>query len=77
MNEDEKSSIKSWEAETDTNLWGFFIVPVLFGGVFFFPYSDTINVILQLKFCIEEEYRNRIASAFSNKTNRYKVKEMH
>lgn len=45
----------------------FLIVSVLFGGVGFFLFSDTINVILQLKFCIEEEYRNRIASAFFKK----------
>lgn len=76
MNEDEKFSIKTWETETDTNL-KFFNNICIFGGVFFFPYSDIINIFLQLKFCIEEECRSRIASALSNKTNRYKIKEMH
>lgn len=61
-----------------TQIYEFFYnICIVWWCGFFSLYSDTINAILQLKFCIEEEYRSRIASAFSNKTNRFKIKEMH
>lgn len=73
MNEDEKSSIKTWEAETDTNLWAFLqYLYCLFTPPppqFFFPTQiDTMKIILQLQVCSEGEYKSRIVSAFSNKT---------